>query len=140
MSTVSACGRETAARLAQHLIASTGAKPADRVAIVGREQIELLVALASRGFMEVTCADSGPAAGKDPVDVLIAPAVKSEADLGEVLACWGATLRCGGTLLIGSDAAPRLRNVLDRQGFAVTRAAYNILRCRKLAALEARAA
>jgi hypothetical protein len=129
MSTSQVRGRETASHLTEQLIKLAGAKPTDRVTIVGPEQIEMLIELAGRGFVEVTCcaAKGGPNAGEGPVDLVVAPAVHSEAELLAILARLSRSLRPGEELLFGTaDPRPatwkrRLPQLLTQYGFVLVR-------------------
>jgi hypothetical protein len=145
MSTSQAHRRETASHLTEQLIKLAGAKPADRVTIVGRGQIELLIAFAGRGFVEVTCcaAMGGPNAEEASADLAVALAVHSEAELLAILSRLRRSLRPGGALLLGT-ADPRLATwkrrrpeLLARYGFVLLRKhiqspGVDILCCRKL--------
>jgi hypothetical protein len=153
MSTSQVHSRETASHLTEQLIKLAGAKPTDRVTIVGCEQIEMLIGLAERGFVEVTCcaAMGGPNAGEAPVDLVAAPAVHSEAELLAILSRLSRGLRPGGALLFGT-ANPRpatwkrrLPQLLTRYGFVLVRkhvesTDVHILCCRKLSTCQAQAA
>ncbi len=152
MSTHQSCNRRTAARFARQMIELAGARPAHSVTVMGCEQIELLLELAARGFLEVTCRrpEGGPA-GEKPADIVAAPAIGSEKELIVFLPRLGRALRPDGALLIGTanrSSLPfnqRTYSLLAQHGFAVARVAQPdgaavVLCCRRYPARQAQAA
>jgi hypothetical protein len=153
MSTRQVGSRATASHLTEQLIKLAGAKPTDRVTIVGCEQIDILIEFAGRGFVEVTCraAMGGPNAEEASADLVVAPAVHSQAELLAILSRLSRCLRPGGALLFGTaDPRPatwkrRLPGLLTQYGFVLVRkhiesADVHILCCRKLSTCQAQAA
>jgi hypothetical protein len=145
MSTRRIRSRETASQLTEQLIKLAGAKPADRVIVVGCEQIEMLVELVGRGFVAVTCrsAMGGPNAEVASADLVVAPCVHSEPELLAIVSRLSRGLRPGGALLFGTaDLRPAtwkrcLPRLLTRHGFVLVRkhiesADVHILCCPKL--------
>jgi hypothetical protein len=107
------------------VIAVSGALPADNVTIAGTGHLEMMVEFIRRGFSHVQCrsADNGPHLPASPTDILIAPDVKSEADLTAVLTRLGRDLRPRGLFVISCAQAGssiderRLRRLLLAGGF-----------------------
>jgi hypothetical protein len=112
--------------LANELIAASYAHPSDKIIIAGASRLELLIALLRRGFVDAACMSTARELHStgDAGDILIAPALESEADLPEILQCVGGALRPGGLLVIRADAslAPcdeaQLRATFMQFGFA----------------------
>jgi hypothetical protein len=138
-------GRDVASHLVKELITLAGARPTERVIVVGCEHIEVLIALAQRGFIEVACrtAASGPNAGEAPADLLVAPTVRSEAELLVILSRLNCCLRPGAALLFGTAGSlpaawrKRLPKLLRQRGFVLVRrhigsSGLHFLYCRKL--------
>jgi hypothetical protein len=153
MSTRQVGSRATASHLTEQLIKLAGAKHADRVTVVGCEQIEMLIELLGRGFVEVTCRSAlgGPNSGEASADLIVAPAVHSEPELLAILSRLSRSLRPGGMLLLGmADRLPAvwkrpLPQLLTQCGFALVRKHIEstevaILCCRKLSTCQAQAA
>ena len=111
--------------LVNEVIAASGAQPADNVTIAGTEHLEILIELIRCGFSHVLCrsADHGPRMAAPPADILIAPNVKSEADLRTVLTRLGRDLRPRGLLVLShaqncsSFNERHLRRLLTEGGF-----------------------
>ena len=111
--------------LAHEIISASGAQSADNVTIAGIEHLEVMIELIRRGFSHVLCrsADRGPHMGVPPTDILIAPNVKSEAVLRDVVTRLGYDLRPRGILLISCAYAcsslneQRVRRLLMECGF-----------------------
>src|ERR1700733_6813036 len=84
----------------QEAIAVSGARPEDNVTIAGKRNVDVVIDLMRRGFSNVLCqsAENGPHLSP-PADVLIAPDLKSEADLISVLTRLGRDLRPRGVLV-----------------------------------------
>ena len=110
---------------AREIILASGARPADRVTIAGTDDLELLVEFIRRGFTHVLCraADRGPHLAEASADILIAPGIRSEADLRSVMTRLGRDLRPNGTLVVSfarrgsSFDERRLRRCLMEGGF-----------------------
>lgn len=111
--------------LANELIAASAAHPSDKVMIAGADHLDLLIALIRRGFSSVDCqsAACGPHAPRGETDVLIAPSVRSETDLGGILQRLGPSLRPHGVIVVHSATTldprdeRRLRQRLVEAGF-----------------------
>jgi hypothetical protein len=93
-----------------------GAHLSDRVAIVGRRELPLMLELCRRGFVEATCTDPAAPRTSGEVELLLISANGSEASLRQTLSRFARSLRAGGTILLheGSGAAsvepsPRIR-------------------------------
>src|SRR5690242_7892656 len=103
MSTSHACNRGTAAHIARDMIELAGARPTDSVTIMGCEQIELVLELAARGFLDVGCRrPAGGPGGEKLADIIVAPEIRSEQELAEVLPRLSRAVRPDGALLIGT--------------------------------------
>jgi hypothetical protein len=139
--------------IAQEFIAVSGAKPPDNVIIFGAGNLEMLIEFIQRGFSHVVYQSGhAPHITTQPADILIAPNLKCEAEIRNVLALLTRDLRPRGILVIScTPAAPSitelaLRRLLKEGGFsAVKQANYNsdfgiIVCARKEAASIARAA
>jgi hypothetical protein len=109
---------------AQEAVAASGARPGDNVTIAGRQNVEFVIDLMRRGFSNVLCqsAENGPHVSP-PADVLIAPDLKTEADLINVLTWLGRDLRPRGVLVTTCAWAStafderRLRRLFMDHGF-----------------------
>jgi hypothetical protein len=118
--------RSPARDVVHEVITASGARTADNVTIAGTEHLEILIELIRRGFSHVLCqsSDHGPHMAAPPADILIAPNVKSEADLQAVLTRLGRDLRPRGVLVMSyaqessSFSDRRLRRLLMEGGFA----------------------
>ena len=112
--------------LAQELISASHARPADNVTIAGTEHLEILIELIRHGCSHALCrsAEHGPHIAAPPSDILIAPNLKDETELCNVLKRLGGDLRPRGVLVFscaqtGSSLSDRnLRRVLIERGFA----------------------
>lgn len=84
------------------LIEAAGARLTDRIIIAGVHHLELLISLTRRGFLSVTCQSPrrGPHIPNSKADVILAPAIRSDRDLLDLLEGLGSELRPGGMLLI----------------------------------------
>jgi len=93
--------------LADELIAASYAHPSDKIIVAGANQLDLLIALLRRGFLDAACvsADHDLHATADAADILIAPALEVEGDLLRILDCLGGALRPGGMLVIRASSA-----------------------------------
>jgi hypothetical protein len=108
----------------QEAVAASGARPEDNVTIAGKQNVEIVIDLMRRGFSNVLCrsAENGPHVSP-PADVLIAPDLKSEADLISVLTRLGRDLRPRGVLVTTCAWASsafddrRLRRLFMEHGF-----------------------
>jgi hypothetical protein len=152
MSTSRSRRQEFVRSLVDQIIAFSGARSAERVLILGSEQIDFLIELVNRGFKDATCvaAEGGSLAAETPVDLVLAPAVHSESELSAALAKMRRALGPDGTLVIGtSDLSQpweqRLKETLMAKGFAFFRSmrsleGSDLLCCRKLPFSEAQAA
>jgi hypothetical protein len=125
MNTTCGTGRQLWEAFAQQVVAASGARPADNLTIAGTDHLELLLELIRRGFSQVLCrsADHGPHMATPPADILIAPEVRSEAELSRILTRLGRDLRPRGILVLSvaqTGAAcdgRRLRRMLMEAGF-----------------------
>lgn len=100
-------------------------RASDRVTIVGRSHLDLLLGLGRRGILRASCEmpDGGPLAASDDSDVIWIPGETESVTLLTALARFGRHLRPGGTLIVG----PRppgggtdkswLRRLLFERGF-----------------------
>jgi len=152
MSTTQSRRQEFVRSLVDQVIALTGAKAADRVLIVGREQIDLLIEFAHHGFKDAAClaAEGGSIAAEPTVDLALAPAVHSESELAAALSKMRRTLDADGTLVIATSDLSQpweqhLKALLMPKGFAFFRSVHrpdggDMLCCRKQPFREARAA
>jgi hypothetical protein len=151
LSTQCACDRATASLIVQDVL-SCGAKPRDRVMVVGYDQIEVVVELAHHGFDEVTCQSTqiGLGLGNETADIIIAPALDRDPSCMTALERLERALNPNGLLFLGTSGAlsprlQRIRKFLKQRGFAFTRTHFDAVdlavhRCRKTAAAVARAA
>lgn len=117
---------EDVRQLAEEAIALTGAKPTDRVTILGRGQIDLLVEFAHRRFRRVEChaAEGCHSAAEMKADLVVAPSVRDERELMLTASDAGHCLRAGGVFLVRTARAlsagvKRLRDALAAQGFTL---------------------
>jgi hypothetical protein len=133
------------------MIELAGARQTDSVTLIGCEQIELVLELATRGFLDVTCRrPTGGPAGEKSADIIVAPGIGSQQELTEMLPRLSRALRPDGALLIGTaDRLPspfnhRTYEFLAEHGFAIARAArpdgLTVLCCRKYPMSQAQAA
>jgi hypothetical protein len=133
MSTSTACSRQTASHLVEQAIRLGAARPDDRVTIVGGGEIEVMIALASHGFLEVDCRGAARVGlgGRGTADCVIVPAVDNETKLAGLLKALGAALRPGGTLVLNLPnsmsraAEKRLQACLLQHRFGQLRAAVD---------------
>lgn len=106
-------------------LAASSAQPTDHIVIAGAAQLELLIGLNRRGFLDVTCRSpkATPHIPNSEADLLLAPALRDEVALSALLRGLGAILRPGGTLLfslaqpIASPVRAKLGAVLTVFGF-----------------------
>lgn len=84
------------------LIEAAGARLTDRIIIAGVHHLELLISLTRRGFLSVTCQSPrrSPHVPNSKADVILAPAIRSDRDLLDLLDGLGNELRPGGTLFV----------------------------------------
>jgi hypothetical protein len=143
--------RDQASDLAASLIEARIAGPADNVTIVGRNNLELLIALSRCGLRHATCRDTerAPHGGDPAADILVIPEIDSEIQVSTALSGLGHELRRGGAVVALAPpsvaAHMMLRRALVARGFVEIRALAvaggRILLCaRKPAASVARAA
>lgn len=118
--------RFTANGLADELITASDAHPWDKIVIAGADQLELLILLLRRGFIDAACLSTalGPTPKRNEADIVITPTIHCEKDLSDVLRRFGCTLRPDGTLvahMAGSDALSNqcLRSIFPKFGFSV---------------------
>jgi hypothetical protein len=130
---------DTAATLADRM-AALAAKPTDKVTILGQAEIELLLALSRMGFAEVTCRDvaRGPHIASDPADIVVAPAVKGEAELERAVKEAGRSLRRNGLFVarlvgLSNSALSAVGEIFGRYGLFALPEAGNFLCWRRLA-------
>jgi len=139
--------------LVQEVIAVSGAKPPDNVIVSGAGNLEILIEFIQRGFSHVVCQSShAPHITTQPADILIAPNLKSEAEIRDVLTLLTRDLRPHGILVISctptdsSITELSLRRLLKEGGFTAVKQINctpdvgTILCARKEAASIARAA
>ncbi len=93
--------------VANELVTAAAAHPADKVIIAGAGHLELVIALLRHRFSNVDCLspECGPHPRAGAADVVIAPAVRSEAELRHILHRFGCTLRPRGVLMV-HEASP----------------------------------
>lgn len=114
--------RATAAAIADGLIEASHARPLDKIAVAGASQLEFLIALLKRGFVNGACVSTGRKT--DTADILIAPDIRSGGELSDALQCLAGSLRPGGVLVFRTDAAlahgnqKQLLPILLKFGFA----------------------
>lgn len=97
----------------------------DRVTIVGRGHLDLLLGLGRRGILRASCEmpDGGSQAASDDADVIWIPGEMPAATLLTALSRFGRHLRPGGTLIVGpkppSGGTDKswLRRLLFERGF-----------------------
>jgi len=143
--------RRFASGIVEQLVRSGLATPTSRVLVIGCEHIELVIALAHRGFTEVTCQATacGPSTGEPPADLVIIPKVRSNSDVITVLSQakrWGPKT----VFVFGAarSAFPTMRQALKRQLVRAeflfseeeTRRGLRLLCARKVPPLQAQAA
>jgi hypothetical protein len=122
--------RYMASKFAESLTNLVGVKLTDRVVIFGCEHIELLVELAARGFVEITCRApiGGPNTEDGAADLVVVPALRTEAMLLGILSRLNRNGRPDAMLVIGivgskiSAWQQRLPQTLANHGFALVRA------------------
>jgi len=137
---------------ADQLVALSGAGSADNIVIAGAGQLDLLIALTRAGFASAACQSihQAPHLAHETADVILAPAIRGEAELRAVLRWFAPHLRRGGVFVLRPSVADALadvplRRLLHDSGFAdieTSRARDGCLlwRARKCAAALARAA
>jgi len=153
LSTRPVCTRKIASIFTEQVLKLAGRERTERVIVVGREHIELLIQLAQLGFVDVTCRDAlrGPNAGEMAADIMVAPAVNREPKWTALLSRLERGLRPNGVLLLGiagaglTIQARHIRRFLLQRGFALVpvhpgRADLHVLCCRKVPALQSQAA
>ena len=153
MSTRPVGTREIASIFTEQVLKLAGRERTERVIIVGREHIELLIQLAQVGFVAVTCRDAlgGPNAGELTADIMVAPAVDRQQKWTALLPRLERGLRPDGVLLLGTAGAGlttqarHIRRFLIQRGFAFVplhseRTDVHVLSCRKVPALRSQAA
>ena len=122
--------------LAQHV--SKLAKHSDKVTILGNQEIDLVLALARQGFLDVTCREAarGPHISTDAADIVLVPSVRSETELASAAAEAKRALKRGGMFLAGfsGGALDAFNRVVGRYGFAAVPEPGGLLCCRRLAA------
>jgi hypothetical protein len=124
MSTTYAGQRRSERTFIQEAVAVSGARPTDNVTIAGKRNVDVVIDLMRRGFSNVLCqsAENGPHVSP-PADLLIAPDLKSEADLINVLTRLGRDLRPRGVVVTTCAWAftavdeRRLRRLFMAHGF-----------------------
>ena len=127
---------DSAAELADSVFAD--ARLTDKVTILGQAQIDLLLALAKKGFVDVSCRDArGPHVATDAADVVVAPAIASEAELAAAEA--RRSLKHSGVFLarladLSVAALDAIDDILGRYGFAAVAEPGGLLCCRRRAA------
>jgi hypothetical protein len=124
MNTVNGEPRSCTRALAHELICASHARPADNVTIAGTVHLEILIELIRHGFSHALCcsAEHGPHMAMAPSDILIAPNIRNEIDLCNVLKRLGGELRPRGVLVFscaqsGSHSDRNLRRVIFERGF-----------------------
>lgn len=126
------------AELANSVLAD--AKLTDKVTILGHAEIDLLLALARKGFMDVSCRNAnGPHVASDAADVVVAPAVANETELAAAATEARRALKQNGIFLarlanLSGAALGMIDDVLGRYGFAAVAEPGGLLCCRRLAA------
>ena len=126
MDTTTSGQRSCTRALAHQLICASHARPADNVTIAGTQHLEILIELIRHGVCHAQCCtvDHGPHTAMPPADILIAPNVRSDVELSNLLDRLGSELRPRGVLVFccaPSDSVARdrnLRRVLIERGFA----------------------
>jgi hypothetical protein len=128
---------ESTAELAESVFAD--AQLTDKVTILGNTQIDLLLALAKKGFVDVSCRNvHGPHIAADDADVMVAPAIANESELAVAAAEARRSLKQSGVFLarlanLSSAALGAIDDVLGRYGFAAVAEPGGLLCCRRLA-------
>lgn len=134
-------------RLIDRLTAPARVTRAEKITILGSGEIDLMLALARLGYVDVTCRNvSGvPHIAIEAADIVIAPSVEDGADLEAAATEAGRTLKPGGVFLLRvSKAATRAKLAEPAwRGFDVVAQhedgpAHLLIRCLKSA--QARAA
>ena len=110
--------------LAHALIRVSHAQPTDNVTIAGAGHLELLVELMRDGYGHALCrsVDHGPHMARPPADILVAPNVRDESDLCNILQRLGSDLRPRGLIVFSCAQSDtfgdrNLRRVLIERGF-----------------------
>jgi hypothetical protein len=146
------CNREIASLFAQATINLVGSKRTDRITLVGREHIELLIQLAHCGFVDVMCRDAlaGPNTGEMSADLIIAPGADRGPQLAALLSRLEHGLNPDGVLLLGageglSTRLRQIRKLLIERGFHYVDSYMkptdiHLLCCRKFPVLQTQAA
>jgi hypothetical protein len=128
----------TAASFADSMTAA--ARFTDKVTILGNSEIDLLLALSKKGFLDVSCRNAdGPHVACDAADVVVAPAVANEIELAAAAAEARRSLKRSGVFLaqlanLSNAALGVIDDVLGRYGFAAVAEPGGLLCCRRLAA------
>jgi hypothetical protein len=97
--------------------------------ISGYQHLDLLVALCRRGFTRAMCQaeNQGPNASGALADMLLVPGVRSDAELVNVIARLGRSVRAGGKLVLRdargllTNRTPYVRRLLANNGFMLMR-------------------
>jgi hypothetical protein len=137
---------EAAARFVDGVTELAHTTPGDRVTILGDDEVELVSALANRGFAAVKCCGlaSGPQISRNSADVVLAPTLKDDADFGTAAADAKRALKKGGVFVAELPETSdtdflNLLDVLSLNDFTdISKrddpSGLQILCCRKLAA------
>lgn len=110
--------------LATDLVVAAAAHPSNKIIIAGADRVDMMIDLLRRGFRDVACqaATCGPHARAGQADIVIAPDIRSEAELQTVLRRFGSALRPHGVLVMREAIAARgdnrLRQIVLEAGFA----------------------
>lgn len=122
---------QTEPELLEQMIRASAAQRSDRIKIVGRGYLALLLGLCRDGFIKVSghAASGGSRIAEPPADLLWLPDMASDNQLAEALARFGRGIGPGGKVLV-HDRRPmprggvrRLRALLARHGFCLERQA-----------------
>jgi hypothetical protein len=101
MITSAASRGEAASRFVDGIAIIARTRPTDRVTVIGENEIDLLRALAKRGYVAVNCvglSDTRRFSG-NIADVVVAPTVKSDWEFGAAAAEAKRSLKQGGTFI-----------------------------------------
>ena len=127
MSEPSICSSRT---LTDRMVALGGVKPADTVSVMGPGALDMVVDLCRGGFEHVTCGCAAglTCAGEHSGAILVTGALADHA-LAERLRAASAMLAQDGVLvlrLIDVDQDPKVVQALERAGFEVLSAVYDL--------------
>jgi hypothetical protein len=143
--------RKAAADFIDQLMKLAAVRLTDKMIVIGCDQIEVFVGLAARGFFDITCRAVMQGPNERDLDLIIAPGIRSEAEMLDVLSRFACSLRHSGALVLGIGGSPAgasqqgLQRTLAQYGLVIVRkqtesTGFHILLARKFPRLQAQAA